>query len=62
MINSEALSAVITAYKEYFPGHWVKEKYKWEAVKHFQSHWDLSAPNFASMLECFRTCMMRQKA
>ncbi|MCJ7834971.1 EVE domain-containing protein [Cuneatibacter sp. NSJ-177] len=51
MINSEALSAVITAYKEYFPGHWVKEKYKWEAVKHFQSHWDLSAPNFASMLE-----------
>ena len=51
MINSEALSAVITAYKEYFPSHWVKEKYKWEAVKHFQSHWDLSAPNFASMLE-----------
>ena len=33
MINSEALSAVITAYKEYFPGHWVRQEYMPPEVK-----------------------------
>ncbi|MPM70565.1 hypothetical protein SDC9_117520 [bioreactor metagenome] len=27
------------------------EKYKWEAVKHFQDNWDINATDFVSMLE-----------
>ena len=30
---------------------WPNEKYKWEAVKHFQDNWDINAPDFAEMLE-----------
>ncbi len=31
------------------------EYYKWEAVKYFQDHWDIDAPDFASMLkECLK--------
>lgn len=31
------------------------EKYKWEAVEHFQEHWDLTAVNFTEMFkEAFR--------
>ena len=25
------------------------EYYKWEAVKHFQDHWNIDAPDFAAM-------------
>lgn len=27
------------------------EYYKWEAVKHFQDHWDIEAPDFAAMFK-----------
>ena len=30
------------------------EYYKWEAVKHFQEHWDIDAPDFAAM---FKECL-----
>ncbi len=50
MINYNKLNDIITGYKEYFPTHWVNEKYKWIAVKHFQDNWDIDAPDFAGML------------
>ena len=49
MFDQEKLVAVIAAYKEYFPNHWKDEKYKWEAIQHFQEHWNVSAENFLDM-------------
>lgn len=49
MINPEKLAAVIAAYKEYVPTHWTDEKYKWEAIQHFQKHWNIDAPDFLTM-------------
>ncbi|MBR1693062.1 MAG: AAA family ATPase [Lachnospiraceae bacterium] len=49
MFNEEKLSAVLAAYKEYFPEHWKDEKYKWEAIAHFQKYWDVKAENFLDM-------------
>ena len=49
MINSEKLAAIIAAYKEYFPEHCKDEVYKWEAIQHFQQHWDINAENFLDM-------------
>lgn len=51
MINFDNLKNVVAAYKEYFPSHWEGERYKWEAIKHFQDHWDINAPDIASMFE-----------
>ena len=51
MFDHTKLADVIAAYKMYFPVHWKDEKYKWEAVKHFQDHWDINAPDFKNMLE-----------
>ena len=50
MINYNKLDDIIAGYKEYFPTHWMNEKYKWIAVKHFQDNWDIDAPDFAGML------------
>lgn len=45
----------ITYYKKNFAKCWNDEKYKWVAVKHFQEHWDIDAPDFAAMVsEAFR--------
>ncbi|MFA5670603.1 MAG: AAA family ATPase [Balneolaceae bacterium] len=50
MINTEKLEAVLTSYKKNFiPSQWNEEKYKWEAVKHFQDHWDIHASDFLDM-------------
>ena len=49
MFNHEKLAEVISAYKGYFPAHWNDEKYKWEAIQHFQKHWDIYADNFSEM-------------
>ena len=49
-IDEETLQKAIEAYKSYFPEHWEDEKYKWEAIQHFQMHWDIDATDFASML------------
>ncbi len=59
--NSELFSAaaedmpvtiqnVIAEYKLDFPHRDAEERYKWEAVFHYQSKWNLDAPNFAEML------------
>lgn len=49
MFNQKKLSAVIAAYKEYFPTLWKNEKFKWEAVQCFQQNWDINADNFLDM-------------
>ncbi len=51
MIDSEKIIPMIKGYKEYFPEHWKNEKYKWEAVKHFQDNWDIEAENFGAMFK-----------
>lgn len=38
-------------YKSNIAKYWSDEKYKWEAVKHFQDHWNIEADDFAGMLE-----------
>lgn len=48
-INRTKLQEVITGYKKYFPTHIADEIYKWKAVKHFQDHWDIDAPDFLAM-------------
>lgn len=51
MIDLEKLKQILNGYKAYFPNHWSDEKYKWEAVKHFQTHWDIEAENFGDMFK-----------
>ncbi|MBR4346218.1 MAG: AAA family ATPase [Oscillospiraceae bacterium] len=51
MINPNKIVSVIEGYKQYFPEHWENEKYKWEAVKHFQDNWDIEAENFGTMFK-----------
>lgn len=51
MINLEKLNPILEGYKAYFPRHWRDEKYKWEAIKHFQDHWNIDAENFGEMFK-----------
>lgn len=51
MINIEKLKPILEGYKAYFPSHWDDEKYKWEAVKHFQDHWNIDAEDFGEMFK-----------
>ena len=49
MINKDKLQEALVEYKKVFKTHWVDEKFKWEAVKWFQDHWDVNAENFSEM-------------
>lgn len=50
MINTEKLKVALASYKkDFIPRQWNDEKYKWEAVKHFQDHWDIHASDFLNM-------------
>ena len=51
MIDAQKTVGIIESYKQYFPEHWEDEKYKWEAVKHFQDNWDIDAENFGAMFK-----------
>lgn len=51
MIDLKKLNPILEGYKAYFPNHWDDEKYKWEAIKHFQEHWDIDAENFGEMFK-----------
>ena len=51
MIDNEKLNPILEGYKTYFPAHWKDEKFKWEAVKHFQDHWNIDAENFGDMFK-----------
>lgn len=49
MINNEKLKLALERYKAVFSSRWDDEKYKWEAIWHFQNHWDINATDFAEM-------------
>ncbi len=49
MINHEKLKESLVKYKAAFENRWPDERYKWEAVKWFQEHWDINADNFYEM-------------
>lgn len=51
MIDIAKLRPILAGYKEYFPSHWNDEKYKWEAIKHFQECWNIEADNFGEMFK-----------
>ena len=51
MIDQLRFQEMLEKYKKNFDANWKHEKYKWEAVKHFQDHWDINAPDFAAMLK-----------
>lgn len=51
MINLEKFAPILNGYKAYLPSHWEDERYKWEAIRHFQAHWDLDADNFGDMFK-----------
>lgn len=51
MFDRFRLQQVLAKYKQDFVStQWGNEKYKWEAVQHFQENWDVNAPDFAEML------------
>ncbi len=51
MLNQEKLKPILAGYKSYLPSHWNDEMYKWEAIKHFQDHWDIDAEDFGMMFK-----------
>ena len=56
-MNKENLNKLISNYMsnfDYINNEVNMEYYKWEAVKHFQDHWDIDAPDFAAM---FKECV-----
>ena len=51
MLNKEKVRSALAQYKYAFPDLWKDEQYKWKAVKWFQDNWDITAKDFAAMLE-----------
>ena len=51
MIDLKQLNLILEGYKAYFPSHWDNEKYKWEAIRHFQDHWNIDAKDFGEMFK-----------
>jgi len=51
MIDIVKLKPILAGYKDYFLSHWDDEKYKWEAVKHFQEYWNIDAEDFGEMFK-----------
>ena len=51
MINHEKLQKIEEAYLDYLPDYWSAENYKWKAIKHFKTHFDIDALDFAAMLD-----------
>ena len=50
-MNTQLFNVALRQYLNDFDQNWSKERYKWEAIKCFQDHWDLDAPDFPAMLE-----------
>lgn len=52
MFNQNHLKEILVQYKQDFASwHWKNERYKWEAVKWFQDHWDVNSLDFPKMLD-----------
>ena len=47
--NKISLNTIINLYKSGLFKRWNDEKYKWQAVKHFQENWNIDADNFSEM-------------
>ncbi len=53
MIDSNKLLPILDSYKAHFLEYWAgesDEKYKWEAVYHFQKNWNIDAEDFDAMI------------
>lgn len=52
MLNKFSLSEIIIKFKQDFNSRWEKDKeyFKWQAVKHFQTNWNINANDFSGML------------
>lgn len=51
-MNDGLLKDMLSDYKrDFLLFEWENERYKWEAVKWFQDHWDVNAHDFAAMLQ-----------
>ena len=52
MFNKDKLQSVLTEYKKALVSEWwLKERYKWEAIKSFRDNWKPETENFADMLK-----------
>lgn len=52
MIDEGRLEEILVDYKRDFVStRWPAEKFKWEAIQHFQDNWDIDAVDFAGMLK-----------
>ncbi len=45
------IQETVQYYKQGIDQFWEEEKYKWEAVQHYKTHWDIEATDFAEMIE-----------
>lgn len=50
-MNQAKITELLSFYKEHFYEIEAQEEYKWEAVQHFQNHWNIDAVDFHAMLE-----------
>lgn len=51
MFDRSCLESWVKEYKNSFvKDQWPNEKYKWEAIKHFQENWDIDSIDFTEML------------
>ncbi len=50
-IDNHKFNELVEFYKTSFLEHWEDEKYKWVAVKWFQEHFDIEAPDFSAMFK-----------
>lgn len=50
-IDLNEINSLLSLYKQDFPSFWEDEKYKWEAVQHFQKKWDIEAEDFGAMIK-----------
>lgn len=52
VIDLEKMKDVLLNYKrDFVEKQWPEERYKWEAVKHFQENWNIDDTDFAGMLK-----------
>lgn len=53
MFDHKILDEILKEYKsEFVENRWPDEKYKWQAIQHFQSVWDINALNLNQDFEC----------
>ena len=51
MIDTLKFKSILENYKTYFSIGWNKQKFKWEAIKYFQKHWNIESKNFGEMFK-----------